>query len=393
MKLGILCAVDREAAPFLPWMQGKRIREKAMLKVHEGTIEGVDAAVLFSGVCKVNAAIAAQVLIDAFSCDAIIVSGTAGGIDERLRVYDTVICTEAAYHDVEEGILTQFHPWMDSVYFCADPALAALAMRAAQEADVPGVIYPGRIVTGEQFIEKETYPAIQAQFSPLCVDMETAGVAHVCHVNGIPFAAVRTITDVPREGNEAAFEANLDCAARISAEIVRGMLRLMKEREGFPAEKRHAHVELIRAGLSDAELIWRMQTKAFVPLLERYQDADTNPANEPLMRVRQRLEMKETFYYLIVLGGETVGAVRVVDPQNGQRKRISPLFVLPEHQGKGVAQAALREAERMHGEGNWQLETIAQEAGNCRLYEKMGYRRTGEQTVINEQMTLITYEK
>ncbi|MBR5287113.1 MAG: GNAT family N-acetyltransferase [Clostridia bacterium] len=167
----------------------------------------------------------------------------------------------------------------------------------------------------------------------------------------------------------------------------------MKEREGFPAEKRHAHVELIRAGLSDAELIWRMQTKAFVPLLERYQDADTNPANEPLMRVRQRLEMKETFYYLIVLGGETVGAVRVVDPQNGQRKRISPLFVLPEHQGKGVAQAALREAERMHGEGNWQLETIAQEAGNCRLYEKMGYRRTGEQTVINEQMTLITYEK
>jgi len=84
-------------------------------------------------------------------------------------------------------------------------------------------------VTGEQFIEKEQYPSIQEAFAPLCVDMETASVAHVCHVNGVAFTAVRTITDIPREGDSAAFEVNCDRAAQISAEIVREMLRIMAE--------------------------------------------------------------------------------------------------------------------------------------------------------------------
>ena len=145
---------------------------------------------------------------------------------------------------------------------------------------------------------------------------------------------------------------------------------------------------------SDAETIWRMQVKAFTPLLERYQDFDTNPANEPLERVERRVTQPETFFYIIMADDEPVGAIRVVDPKDGAAaKRISPLFVLPEYQGKGVAQAAMMEAERIHGGENWMFQTILQEAGNCHLYEKMGYRQTGEQRVVNERMTLVTYEK
>lgn len=36
---------------------------------------------------------------------------------------------------------------------------------------------------------------------------------------------------------------------------------------------------------------------------------------------------------------------------------------------------------------------ILQEAGNCHLYEKMGYRRTGEEHIVNESMTIVSYEK
>ena len=50
--------------------------------------------------------------------------------------------------------------------------------------------------------------------------------------------------------------------------------------------------------------------------------------------------------------------------------------------------------ERMHPDvQRWRLDTIEEEAGNCHLYEKIGYRRTGENKVINEKMTLIFYEK
>lgn len=88
-----------------------------------------------------------------------------------------------------------------------------------------------------------------------------------------------------------------------------------------------------------------------------------------------------------------MGAIRVVDKQDGSRKRISPLFILPLYRNKGYAQAAMREAEKLHGIDNWSLDTILEERGNCYLYEKMGYRRTGGVKKINEKMTLVFYEK
>ena len=57
-----------------------------------------------------NAAIATQILIDTYHVNAIINSGTAGGIDSKVNVFDTVISTQVAYHDVSDNILTEFHP-------------------------------------------------------------------------------------------------------------------------------------------------------------------------------------------------------------------------------------------------------------------------------------------
>ena len=56
-KIGILCPSDSEAAPFLADMEGVTETRKAMLRFYEGTFHGVDVVTLFSGVCKVNAAL------------------------------------------------------------------------------------------------------------------------------------------------------------------------------------------------------------------------------------------------------------------------------------------------------------------------------------------------
>ena len=151
---------------------------------------------------------------------------------------------------------------------------------------------------------------------------------------------------------------------------------------------------LIRATLEDADLIWQMQRAAFQPLLEKYQDFDLNPAAEPVDKVIMRLKQPFTYYYLIQSDSHSIGAIRVVDKREpGKRKRISPLFILPQHQGRGFAQQAILAAERLHGSHGWELDTIAQEAGNCHLYEKLGYRATGAAARINDRMTLILYEK
>ena len=144
----------------------------------------------------------------------------------------------------------------------------------------------------------------------------------------------------------------------------------------------------------DAEEIHAMQTEAFKELLEKYQDYDTNPGNESIEKVEARLKQDFTFYYFICIGQQKAGAVRIVDKkESGKNKRISPIFVLPEFQGKGIAQKAIRLCEEIHGHDDWELDTILQERGNCHLYEKMGYRQTGKTEVVNEKLTLIFYEK
>lgn len=227
MKIGILCAGDREAAPFFPMLESGTETQKAMLRFCEGRIENAEVVVLYSGVCKVNATIAAQILIDTFCCDAIINAGTAGAMTENLDILDTVVSTEAAYHDVASGILTEFHPWMDSVWFKADEQLLEIARETARSVGENRKIVFGRMVTGEQFIEDDNRAEINAGFAPLSVDMETAAIAHVCYVNGIPFVAVRTITDTPDHRGAAAFEENCAAASEISAEFVREMLSRM----------------------------------------------------------------------------------------------------------------------------------------------------------------------
>lgn len=153
-------------------------------------------------------------------------------------------------------------------------------------------------------------------------------------------------------------------------------------------------LKLARANIDNAKEIHAMQTEAFKELLEKYQDYDTNPANESVEKVEVRLKQDFTFYYFICIGQQKVGVIRIVDKKEaGKNKRISPLFILPEFQGKGIAQKAIWLCEEMHGNGNWELETILQESKNCHLYEKMGYRQTGKTKVINERLTLTFYEK
>ena len=104
-KIGIICAGDTELEPFLHKIEIIKTTEKAMLKFYEGKIGDVTVIVLYSGVCKVNAAIATEILIDSFGVNIIINAGTAGGMDENVQLFDTVISEQCAYHDVADDIL------------------------------------------------------------------------------------------------------------------------------------------------------------------------------------------------------------------------------------------------------------------------------------------------
>lgn len=222
--VGIICAGDDELAPFLPMITDCSILEKAMLKFYSGKIDETAVTALFSGVCKVNAAVAAQILIDTYKCNIIINSGTAGAVSDNIKVLDTVVSTETAYHDVNKDILTDFHPWLSSVWIKSDAFLTELAKISAKKLSSDFNIVFGKTVTGEHFINREEKQSIAKIFNPLSVDMESEAVAHVCYVNKIPFISVRTITDVADSCAEELFEQNCLNASCKSADFVRLML-------------------------------------------------------------------------------------------------------------------------------------------------------------------------
>lgn len=153
-------------------------------------------------------------------------------------------------------------------------------------------------------------------------------------------------------------------------------------------------MKLVRIGIEEAEKLWEMQVAAFQELYEKYQDTETSPAAEKIDKIQMRLNQSFTYYYFIEVEGNTVGAIRIVDEkEEGKAKRISPIFVMPEYRNKGYAQKAMQLAEEIHGSSNWELDTILQEKGNCHLYEKIGYYRTGKTEVINDKLTLLFYKK
>lgn len=223
--IGIIAATEFEITPFLQRLADVKTTTNTMLCFHEGTYGDIPVVALFCGVCKVNAAIAAQVLISAYGVNKVIMIGVAGAIDTSLNILDTVISKEVAYHDVENEILVRFHPWMERPYFIVDQDLLNTVMLANAN---DKTVLAGKIVTGEAFIDQDGREAIIRKYNPQCVDMETASVAHVCYVNQIPFIAIRSISDTPHESGNESFAKYARAAAGKSVQVLDRYLSMIK---------------------------------------------------------------------------------------------------------------------------------------------------------------------
>ena len=152
-------------------------------------------------------------------------------------------------------------------------------------------------------------------------------------------------------------------------------------------------IALRKAEPQDCRQIHAIQVEAFAELLEKYHDTATNPGAETVEKVAARMAQDTTDYYFIQTGGRSIGAARIQRlPEDVCR--VSPIFILPAFQGKGYAQEAMRALEELYPQAKkWRLDTIKEETKLCHLYEKLGYRRTGREEILQLGMTIIYYEK
>jgi len=152
-------------------------------------------------------------------------------------------------------------------------------------------------------------------------------------------------------------------------------------------------IKLRKITMTESEKLHDMQVEAFRELLEKYEDFETSPGAETLERVKRRFRFDTVEHYWILAAAKRVGCIRI---QQKERNicRLSQMFILPEFQGQGYAQQAIALAEGLYPHAEkWELDTIKQEEKLCHLYEKMGYRQTGETHHIKPGMDLVDYVK
>lgn len=152
-------------------------------------------------------------------------------------------------------------------------------------------------------------------------------------------------------------------------------------------------ISLKKAEIQDCEQIHKMQIIAFKPLLDKYQDYETNPGAEPVERIQKRMQQCATAHYFIQLQSEKIGQIRI-DQLDETTYRIAQMFILPEFQGNGYAQQAILQVEALYPNAvRWELDTIKQESKLRHLYEKMGYKLTEREAPIKGGMDIIYYAK
>ncbi|MEE0264325.1 MAG: GNAT family N-acetyltransferase [Acutalibacteraceae bacterium] len=145
---------------------------------------------------------------------------------------------------------------------------------------------------------------------------------------------------------------------------------------------------------SDLDTVFQIQQEAYKPLYDKYHDDEFSPYMESKESILYKYTRPDTKGYLFIKDDIAVGSVRIILSPETKTAKVSALGVRPQYQGQGIAQQALLAIEKMHSDvETWFLGTILEEPGNCHLYEKLGYKQTGNTFKVNENMTLVDYIK
>ncbi|MUG89159.1 5'-methylthioadenosine/adenosylhomocysteine nucleosidase [Paenibacillus timonensis] len=227
--IGLMGAMDEEIAFLLEKVERQEKVDAAGATFVKGVLHGRDVVVCKSGVGKVNAATTTQILIDRFGAETVWFTGVAGAVHPNLNVGDIVISSTCLQHDMDVrplGYKRGITPYQDVSDFPADPALIRLAEDACARQCTDHHYRVGRVLSGDQFIADPEFvgSVLYKELDGVCVEMEGAALAQVCHRNGVPFIVLRSISDKADGSADVNFAEFTTLAARRSFAILNDMV-------------------------------------------------------------------------------------------------------------------------------------------------------------------------
>lgn len=254
-RVGVVAALHQELAAVLARLPHERRQQVGGRDFWLGDWHGHELVAVLARVGKVAAATTATILIERFGVDRIIFTGTAGGLAPGVAVGDLVVARSFLQHDLDASPLFPRHevPLYGQSRFAADSAMTAalaaaaravlaqrdvaLGPQALQEFELGAArVHEGLLLSGDRFIATaQASQALRAELpDALAVEMEGAAVAQVCHDYGLPFAAVRTISDRADDSAHVDFMRFVQrVASRYSVAVLAHYFRAMPAREAM----------------------------------------------------------------------------------------------------------------------------------------------------------------
>ena len=221
MKIGIISALSVEIDALIEKMQNAETEEISGIKYYIGDINKSRVIAAVCGIGKVNAAICTQALIMRYEPEYIINMGVAGSVSKKLGIADIVIADYVVQHDIDTtpfGDPYGLIPKINIVQVPCSEKLNKLILAGSNNSDN---IKIGTIATGDRFINgQKDIDFIVENFKALAVDMESGSIGHVCYINNIDYAAVRSISDNADDDSHTDFDANVKKSAQTAIDLI-----------------------------------------------------------------------------------------------------------------------------------------------------------------------------
>ncbi|MCL2212244.1 MAG: 5'-methylthioadenosine/adenosylhomocysteine nucleosidase [Oscillospiraceae bacterium] len=228
--IGIIAAMDIEVDFLLENMSDKATQTISGMTFTRGNLAERDAVVAVCGIGKCAAAMCAQTMILRYEVDAIINTGVAGALCDKLDIYDIAVATSAVQHDVDTtaiGDPVGLISGINLVNIPCCPDLAARVLACAKELDITA--HSGVIATGDMFVsDMDKRAHIRATFDAIACEMEGGAIAQVCHVNRVKCTIIRSISD-KADGHSEEYSKFKHRAAERSGRLVLRTLSLESE--------------------------------------------------------------------------------------------------------------------------------------------------------------------
>ncbi|HIG91393.1 MAG: phosphorylase [Methylococcales bacterium] len=193
MSLGIIVALPEELTTL------------TNAKITKGQIHplGNNFWVILSGTGPNNASDAAQKLIS-HGADRLISWGCAGALSTQLKPGHLIIATQLI--DQNNNSINQQPAWPEYLL---------------NKLTAPEVITPGTLLESDQLISSgKNKEHLHQKTNADLVDMESAAIARIAHLNNLPFVAIRAIADTATMNLPKAISHSLDSNGELQLSIL-----------------------------------------------------------------------------------------------------------------------------------------------------------------------------